>query len=165
MHENKVLVCLFVSVVASNFSYSLSYDTGKESDWLLNAESERDRLILLQDSLGGFSASMWEVGARYKTIYSALQGENFDLAIYHWKKIKTAIENGYVRRPARKKNADAIFMKSIYADVLKSFESRDVRRAWQGYSAGRSACMTCHVAEKIPWMNDQPLFRDTVIPE
>ncbi|WP_157533303.1 hypothetical protein ACJJIP_18760 [Microbulbifer sp. VTAC004] len=164
LNGNKLLMTLIVCLSVTNFAYSESYDTGNERDWLLNAESEKDRLILLQNYLGGFSASMWEVGYRYKSIFLALQDENFDLAIYHWEKIKTAIKNGYLKRPARKANADAIFLDLVYGNVLGSFESRDIKKAWQGFSNGRSACMKCHAAEKIPWMNNQPLFRTTVAP-
>jgi hypothetical protein len=160
---NKLLIALVVSLSVENFAYSESYDTGDERDWLLNAENDKDRFILLQNYLGGFSVSMWEVGDRYKTIYSALQNENFDLAIYHWKKIKAVIENGYLKRPARRANSDAIFINSTYEAVLSAFETRDIKKAWQGFSNARSACMTCHVAEKIPWMNDQNLFRDTAV--
>ncbi|BBM00887.1 hypothetical protein GL2_09610 [Microbulbifer sp. GL-2] len=149
----------------ANFAYSDSYETGNERDWLLNAGSDKDRLILLQNYLGGFSISMWEVGYRYKSIYSSLQDENFDLAIYHWKKIKNAIERGYLKRPARKDNAEFIFLKPVFGKVLNSFESRDIKQAWLGFSTGRSACMACHKAENIPWMNNQPLFRNTVAPK
>ncbi|MFA0812279.1 hypothetical protein [Microbulbifer epialgicus] len=161
---SKLLITLIIFLSMVSFVHSESYDTGQERDWLLNAKNEKERLILLQNYLGGFGASMWEVGARYKHIYTALQDENFELAIYHWKKIKIAIENGYLKRPARKENADAIFLNSVYGDVLKSFEVKDIKKAWQGFSTGRSACMACHTAERIPWMNDQPMFRDTQAP-
>jgi len=105
------------------------------------------------------------VDYRYQNTYPALRDENFDLAIYNWNKIKIAIENGYLRRPARQGNAELIFLGSVYGKVLNPFENRDIKKAWLGFSAGRSACMACYKAEKIPWMNNQSLFRDTVTPQ
>lgn len=164
--KRKILVTVILMAV---YPFGLSYaqETGKENprDWLINEKDERERLILLQNYLRGFSVTMWEVGERYKHIYSSLQDENYDLAIYHWKEIGKSIKSGYMKRPGRQANSDAMFMNSLYGDVLESFESRDIKKAWKGFSAGRNACMACHNAENIPWMNNQPLFRDTTPPQ
>ncbi|WP_052265460.1 hypothetical protein [Ruegeria sp. ANG-R] len=132
-----------------------------ERDWLLSAETEDARMELLQQYLRGFDQPMWEVGARYQKIYEALELENYDLAVYHWKKIKTTIQNGYLKRPARQANADAILLNDNWAAILADFESRDIGRAWEGFDVARSTCMSCHEAENVGWMNDQPLFLTT----
>ena len=47
-------------------------------------------------------------GERYEKLFAALVRGNFELASYHWAKIKLTIENGTMKRPARRANADAI---------------------------------------------------------
>ena len=37
---------------------------------------------------------MLEVGQRYASLHQALKDNNFELASYHWKKIKQTIKNG-----------------------------------------------------------------------
>ena len=79
-------------------------------------------------------------------------------------KIKTTIENGYLKRPARRANAEAVFLNTAWGDVKAAFESRDKKRAWEGFATARAACMTCHEAEKLPEMNGQAIFHDLLIP-
>lgn len=128
------------------------------NDWLLNAESDTERFELLQRYLRGFDQPMWEVGERYVAVFRALERENFDLAAYHWDKIRTTIENGYLKRPARRANADEVFLDSLWGKVRDALVSGNTETAWKGFALGRDACMRCHVAESMPFMNDQPMF-------
>ena len=135
------------------------------NDWLLGAPDDTSRFGLLQTYLRGFDQPMWEVGERYRRVYEALQRENYDLAIYHWDKIRTTIENGYLKRPARQANADALFLDTAWVTALEAFGTRDRSAALAGFAAAREACMNCHVAEGVTFMNQQPLFEDTAPPE
>lgn len=134
---------------------SPSYDS---DGWLLGADSDRERFENLESYLGGFSYAMWEVGHRYEGVYEALERDNFELAAYHWDKIGSAITGGYMKRPGRQANSDAIFMDEVWGQVQQDIESGDSDRAWTGFETGRAACMACHVAEDVSYMNDQPLF-------
>lgn len=107
---------------------------------------------------------MREVGERYRVLHEALQRGNFDLAIYHWDKIKITIQDGYTKRPARKANADMILLDTAWKEVRTSLESRDAKKAWGGFAQARSACMACHAAESVPYFNKQSLF-ELVVPE
>jgi hypothetical protein len=134
-------------------------------DWLLNAPDDQTRFKLLQDQHRGFSASMHEVGQRFSSLYDALGDKNYDLAAYQWAKVKDAIVTGYARRPKRQPNADAILVQKIYEPVLADLKSGDAARAWSGFGQARTACVSCHEAERLGFMNNQPLFRRTEKPK
>lgn len=134
------------------------------NDWLLNADNDTERFTKLQTFLRGFDQPMWEVGERYQRVYDALADGNYELAMYHWEKIKSSITTGYMKRPKRQPNSDAMFIKNVYDPILASFKTKDANKAWEGFDLGRNACMACHVAEEVGFMNDQPLFRRTAFP-
>lgn len=133
-------------------------------DWLLNAPDDTTRFRILQGQARGFSASMLEVGQRYQAMYDAVGDANFALAAYQWEKIRDAIQTGYMRRPGRQPNADARLLRPLYEPVRDAFRSGDPIRAWAGFAEARSGCMSCHEAERVGFMNDQPLFRRTAAP-
>jgi len=135
----------------------------KPSDnWLLDAKDDTERFRRIQQMFGGFSLSMQLVGERYDRTYDAIADGNYDLAYYHWKKIKETIELGFLRRPAREANAVAIFLKGPWIPLSETLAAKNKAGAKEQFLAARKACMACHVAEKVPFMNDQPKFRRTV---
>lgn len=136
--------------------------TKKSDNWLLDAKDDAQRFKLIQQMFGGFSMSMQLVGERYDRTYDAITDGNYDLANYHWKKIKETIELGYLRRPAREANAVAIFLKGPWVSVSEALALKDEAKAKERFLMASSACMACHVAEKVPFINDQPKFRRTV---
>ena len=134
----------------------------KTSDnWLLDAKDDTERFQRIQQMFGGFSMSMQIVGERYDRTYDAITDGNYDLANYHWKKIKETIELGTLRRPARAANAEALFLKGPWGAVSDALTAKDKVKAREQFLMARSACLACHVAEKVPFMNDQPRFRRT----
>lgn len=135
-----------------------------EGGWLLGASDDTERFRRLQQYLRGFDKPMWEVGERYRLIYEALQLENYDLAIYHWEKIRATVEGGTMKRPARQASADPILLNRNWSAVNQAFESRDRRQAWDGFGYARAVCMTCHVAENVAFVNNQPMFNETEPP-
>jgi len=104
---------------------------------------------------------MWEVGERFQSIYDALGHENYELAAYHWEKIKVTIVNGYVKRPKRQANADKLLVDGVYGPVLEGLRSKDRAKAWEAFALAHRTCQACHVAENVAFINDQPLFHDT----
>jgi len=128
------------------------------NDWLLSADSDTERFERLQQQLRGFDQPMWEVGERYSSLHAAFERENYDLALYHWDKIGTTIENGIVKRPGRADSARALFLESTFAEVRTGLEQRSPEAALQAFGIARSACMSCHQAEQVEYMNDQLLF-------
>jgi hypothetical protein len=134
------------------------------NDWLLNAPDDTARFRLLQQELRGFSMAMIEVGERYTRLYDALADSNFEFAAYQLEKIREAIVNGYTRRPGRRPNAEKEFLSIVYQPALDTFKSRDAAKSWEAFSAVRKACMSCHEAERLTFMNNQPMFRVTERP-
>lgn len=128
------------------------------NDWLTGAPNDTVRFERLQRYLRGFDQPMWEVGERYRSLHDALTRNNFDLASYHWDKIRTAIANGYLKRPARQANADALFLNRVWETVQEALTSQDTDKAWRGFEQAKTACQACHIAESVPFMNDQALF-------
>ncbi|QOC22217.1 hypothetical protein IC757_14535 [Wenzhouxiangella sp. AB-CW3] len=128
-------------------------------DWLTNAD-EDTRAERLSSYLGGFSGAMWEVGNRWERMAQAIRDDNFELAHYHWDKIGSAIRGGYMKRPARQANADALFLDGIWKNYLETLESGDGEAIRKQFGQARDACMACHVAEDVPFMNDQPMFTE-----
>lgn len=156
-----------VAVTAFGLGYAVAQNTPKppSNDWLLDAPDDTERFKLLQRYLRGFDQPMWEVGYRYEGMYDALKRDNYKLAVYHWDKIKTTIENGYLKRPARRANADALLFNSgVHAGVKAALESGDKAKAWEAFAKARATCMACHDAEKLPEMNGQAMFHDLPIP-
>lgn len=145
-------------------SFAITQETPKKSEnWLLEAKDDAERFKRIQQMFGGFSSAMQIVGERYERSYDAVAEGNFDLAIYHWKKIKDAIELGYLRRPAREANSVALFLDKPWKTAGEAFALKEINKAREAFLSARSACMACHIAENVPFMNDQPLFRRTAI--
>jgi hypothetical protein len=134
------------------------------NNWITDAPSDAERFERIQRYLRGFDQTMHEVGERYESIYDALEAENYDLALYHWEKIKVTIDNGLMKRPARKANAEALLLDTTWENTRKAFASRDKERAWQGFELARRTCMACHEAEKVGFVNKQPLFTEHLAP-
>lgn len=134
-------------------------DKPRPNDWLLSAENDEARFKLIQRQMRGFDQPMWEVGERFERLHDALERENYELAVYHWDKIRTTIENGAVKRPARRANAEALFLTDdVWNEAKAGFESRDAAKAWAAFDLARTACQSCHQAEKVEYMNNQPVF-------
>ena len=158
-------------LAAATAIFSAGYDAAQTApkpptnDWLLEAPDDTERFRRLQQYLRGFDQPMWEVGYRWQGVHDALNRDNYDLAIYHWDKIKTTIEMGYLKRPARRANADAILINSgVHAAVKAGFETRDRAKAWAAFTTARTACMSCHDAEKMPFMNNQAIIQNLLPP-
>jgi cytochrome c1 len=128
--------------------------------WITEAASDPQRFQRIEKYLRGFDQPMWEVGERYEKLYAALLVGNLELASYHWAKIKLTIENGTMKRPARKASANALFLGDTWNSVTANLASGDQITAWKGFKTARTACMKCHEAERVGYMNDQSMFTE-----
>ena len=126
--------------------------------WITEAGNEGERFERIETYLRGFDQPMWEVGERYEKLYAALLRGNFELASYHWAKIKLTIENGTMKRPARRASADAFFLTGTWDSVNEALAGGDPATAWRGFETARASCLRCHEAEGVGYMNDQPMF-------
>lgn len=128
------------------------------NDWLLSAPDEEERFRRIQTQLRGFDQTMWEVGERFRRIYEALGRDNTEMALYHWEKIGVTVRNGIARRPARSANSEAMFLGANFESIRAGFQARTPEVAWGAFDRARLACQACHVAEKVEFINRQPLF-------
>lgn len=130
----------------------------KADGWITGAASDAERFAAIERDSRGFDITMWEVGERYRSIHAALERDNPELAAYHWDKIKTTIENGVIRRPKRGANASAMFLDPVWEDVKAGLASADGAQRWAAFERARTSCQGCHDAEKVGYMNNQPVF-------
>jgi len=130
----------------------------KKNGWILSADTDQDRFALIQKYLRGFDQPMWEVGERYKQLYDAINRNNPDFAMYQWKKIKLTIENGIMKRPKRAATAKAIFLQDMWPAIQKTFQTREPQKMREGFEKAKMACVICHDAELMPYLNNQPMF-------
>ncbi len=107
---------------------------------------------------------MVEVGYRFNTFYFALQDKNYDLAQYQFDKIKKAIQNGIIRRPARKTNSERMFLKSPYKKMALALKSKNIQQIEKEYANTKNLCNRCHKAERVPFIKViDPQYRWQVI--
>jgi len=136
----------------------------QSNDWVLEAPSPDERFQRLQMQLRGFDAAMFEVGQRFQATYEAVQDGNLELARYQWEHIGLVIRFAHMRRPARRENAEKLFLQGLWPEVDRAFAGTDQPAAAAAFARAREACMACHVAEHVPFMNDQAMFRRTAQP-
>ncbi len=162
-----ILTIAAVSVLLSGCNEAEVERAGEEpvSDgWIGSLDSDAERFRAIESYLGGFSSAMWEVGERYRHLHQALEDDNLELASYHFEKIGDAIRNGYRKRPGRRANAEALFMDTVFEPAAAVFADGDASAAWETFEEVRAACVACHAAEDVPFMNDQPMLRDLRAP-
>ncbi|HBU28727.1 MAG: hypothetical protein A2X71_07250 [Thiobacillus sp. GWE1_62_9] len=130
------------------------------NNWLQDADSDADRFKKLEIYLRGFDQPMLEVGERYQRLYDAIKDKNWELADYQWDKTKWAINTGLMKRPKRTQNAEGIFLDGIWKQMDQAIKAKDYKQMKKEFMVAREACMACHVAENVAFMNNRPLFRD-----
>lgn len=128
--------------------------------WLTGAPDQQARTERLEEYLRGFDQPMWEIGERYQRVEQALRDENWELAAYHWDKIKTTLEGGLMKRPARRENAEQLFLGAPWQDLDAALATAAPGDIGPAFARAKNACMACHAAEEVAYMNDQPLFRE-----
>jgi len=132
------------------------------SNWLLGAKDDAERFRRLQIFAGGTDQQMWQVGYRYEQVYHAIQSDNWDMGVYQWGKLRDVLNVALMKRPNRTPNAEAMFLDANWPRLEAALKSKDRTTARDLFvKVEREACMQCHVAEGMPWLNDQALFRNT----
>lgn len=155
-----LIVMLVIAGIGKVYATETWTNSESSKHWLLDAGSDEERFRRLEEYLGGFSQVMREVGFRYRYTYLAITDGNHELAEYHWDKIGSAIIKGYLKRPARRENAEQ-FLNGEWQALNASLKSGDANRIRADFKRARKACMECHKAEDVGFLNEQGLFRDT----
>jgi hypothetical protein len=129
--------------------------------WLGGATDDAERFRRLEIYAGGTDQQMWQVGYRYEQVRQAILDENWALADHHWRKLRAVLNVALMKRPNRTPNAEALFLDTAWKPLIEALEAADASRARAAFLSAREACMACHVAEEMPFLNDAPIFRDT----
>lgn len=112
--------------------------------------SEQAQLDAIEKQFRGFDMAMVETGYRYQELYWAGQDENWEYASYQLEKIKKAINNGLMRRPARAKSAQT-FLHIALPNMQKAIDSKDTLTFNQEFNTLTAQCLACHSMEKVPY--------------
>jgi len=144
------LFALLIFLTCNALFAQNNYST--KSNWLLETNTSKEKFHSIQKQLRGFDLAMVEVGYRFNSFYFALKDKNYDLAHYQFDKIKKAIENGIIRRPARAKNSKDMFLNTQYKSMKKALDTKNRQKIWKEYEQVKLTCNACHVAERVPFI-------------
>jgi hypothetical protein len=155
-----VAILFALALAACNQQAPPAPTPARGNGWLTGAPDQATKDERLERYLRGFDQPMWEVGERYEHVEQALRDGNWPLAAYHWEKIQATIKGGLMKRPKRQANAEALFLGEPWNGLHEALESHDPKRIGPAFARAKGACMACHAAEQVPFINDQPLFRE-----
>lgn len=119
--------------------------------WLGKLSADK-QIEAIDRQLRGFDMAMFEVNYRYTEMYFGAMEGNWDYALYTGEKMAWALENGFERRPKRRANGEAIFLKSGYPQVIDAIKKKDIALFKQRIDALRAACNACHAAEGVAFI-------------
>jgi hypothetical protein len=132
------------------------------NNWLLDANDDTERFRRLQVVAGGTDIPMWEIAHRYEEVYVAIQNNNWEMGVYHWEKVRDRLNTAGMKRPARTQNIERLFLDNgVWTSMHDALTSRDADRMRKQFLAVRQACMACHVAERVAFLNDSSVFART----
>jgi hypothetical protein len=131
------------------------------ANWLLDAKDDQERFRRLQIYAGGTDQQMWQIGYRFQQVHQAIVDQNWELGRHHWTKLRDVLNVALMKRPNRTPNAEAMFLDTQWEKLEEALEAEDANKAREAFLLERSTCMACHIAEKMPFLNDTPIFRDT----
>jgi hypothetical protein len=95
---------------------------------------------------------MAEVAYRYTEMYFGGIDGNWGYASHMAQELGGAITAGLERRPQYRKNADALFLKGPYPQVMEAIKAKDLALFKQRIETLRAACTSCHAAEAHPFI-------------
>ena len=110
------------------------------------------RAAAIERQLRGFETAMAEVSYRYTEMYFGAIDGNWDYAGHMGATMATALTTGLERRPQHRKNADALFLKGPYPQVMEAIKAKDLTVFKQRIETMRAACTACHAAEAHPFI-------------
>jgi len=132
------------------------------NNWLLDASDDTERFRRLQVVAGGTDIPMWEIGHRFEELHVAIQTDNWEMGVYHWEKIRDRMNTSGMKRPARTQRIEGMFLDNgVSKSMHDALTSRDADRMRKQFQAVRQACMACHVAERVGFLDDSSVFKRT----
>ena len=119
--------------------------------WLVRLAPDA-RPAAIERQLRGFETTMAEVAYRYTEMYWGAVDGNWGYAEHMATQLGNAITLGLERRPQYRKNADALFLKGPYLQVMDAIKAKDPDLFKQRIETMRAACTACHAAEAHPFI-------------
>ncbi len=110
------------------------------------------RAAAIERQLRGFETTMAEVSYRYTEMYFGAIDGNWGYAEHMGHTMGSALTAGLERRPQFRKNADALFLKGPYPQVMDAIKAKDLALFTQRIETLRAACTACHAAEAHPFI-------------
>ena len=120
----------------------------KAGGWLKKLPPDQ-QTEAIDRQLRGFDMAMFEVNYRYIEMYFGAMEGNWEYALYTGEKLAWAMMNGFERRPKRRANAEEIFLKGAYPEVLDAIRKKDIALFKKRFDEMRTTCNACHTAEKV----------------
>lgn len=132
------------------------------NSWLLDANDDTERFRRLQVAMSGTDIPMWEITYRYEELYRAIQKSNSEMGLYHWDKIRDRMNTSGMKRPARTRNIEGMFLDSgVWQSMRDALVAKSPERMRAEFQTVRQVCMACHVAENVGFLNDSSTFERT----
>jgi hypothetical protein len=138
------------AVRAQGHSHSHSQPADK-GGWYVRLAPDA-RAAAIERQLRGFETTMAEVAYRYTEMYFGGVDGNWEYAAHMAHEMGNAITVGLERRPQYRKNADALFLKGPYPQVMDAIKAKDLAVFKQRIETMRAACTACHAAEAHPFI-------------
>jgi hypothetical protein len=130
-------------------------------NWLRDADDDSERFRRIELWAAAGDQEMQEIALRMRELHVAIQRESWEMAIFQLEKIRGRMIIAMTKRPVRTQNMEAFFFDSgVYKELHDSLTSKDGQRARTEFMRTRAACMACHAAEKIPFINESAVFKD-----
>lgn len=130
--------------------------------WLLDADDDTERFRRIQVVAGGSDMQMMAIAHRYEELHVAIQKNNWEMGAYHWGKLRDYMNVMAMKRPVRTQNLEDMFLyNGVWQSMQNALMSRDSKKMRAEFLAVRHACMACHIAENVGFMNDSSVFART----
>jgi cytochrome c553 len=128
--------------------------------WLLDANDDAERFRRVESWAGSIDAEMQIIAHRFEELHAAIRQGSWDLATYHWEKILGRMNVASMKRPTRTQNIEALFLEAGPSQSMNdALKARDPTRSSAAFQTVLQACIACHAAEKVGFVNDSPMFR------
>ena len=138
---------LLIAVSTVYIFASNGYST--KAEWLMDINDTDKRFEAIQKQFRGFDTAMMEVGYRYEETKKAITSKNYPLAEYHWDKLKVAVDNGIIRRSARKESVNSFLFGGVWQDLKRVLKTPNEKAVNDAFAVIRPTCNGCHEDQKV----------------
>lgn len=140
-----------VRAQSHSHSDSQSHGAADKTGWYRRLAPEA-RPAAIERQFRGFETTMAEVSYRYTEMYFGALDGNWGYAGHMAETMGNALTAGLERRPQFRKNADALFLKGPYLQVMDAIKAKNLAQFKERVEALRAGCTACHTAEAHPFI-------------